>query len=54
MTGDEDGVAPPAAVHKLGRAIKRAQVMILPACGHWTPIERVADVNGALMNFYFG
>ena len=54
MTGDEDGVAPPANVQKLSRAIKRSKVTILNGCGHWTPIEKPSEVNAALMNFYFG
>ena len=53
ITGDEDAVAPPAAVQKLGQAIKRAKVVILSGCGHWTPLEKPAEVNAALMNFYF-
>ena len=54
ITGDEDGVAPAAAVQKLGKSIKGAEVSILPECGHWTPIERPADVNALMFNFYFG
>ncbi len=54
ITGDEDGVAPPAAVQKLSRAIKRSNLLVLEGCGHWTPIEKPSDVNAALMNFYFG
>ena len=54
ITGDEDGVAPPANVQKLSRAIKRSKTIILDGCGHWTPIERPSEVNAALMNFYFG
>ena len=54
ITGDEDGVAPPAVVQKLSKAIKGAQVRILPECGHWTPIERASDVNALMANFYFG
>jgi 3-oxoadipate enol-lactonase len=54
ITGDEDGVAPPANVQKLGRAIKGAKSLILEGCGHWTPIEKPSEVNAALMNFYFG
>jgi len=53
ITGDEDGVAPPAAVQKLSRAIKRSQTIFLNGCGHWTPIEKPAEVNAALVNFYF-
>lgn len=54
ITGDEDGVAPPAAVRKLSRAIKRSKSLVLNGCGHWTPIEKPSEVNAALMNFYFG
>ncbi len=54
ITGDEDGVAPPAAVQKLSRAIKRSNSLVLDGCGHWTPIEKPSEVNAALMNFYFG
>lgn len=54
ITGDEDGVAPPPAIHKLGQAIKGAKVLVLSGCGHWTPIEKPAEVNAALINFYFG
>ena len=54
ITGDEDGVAPPAAVQGLSKSIKRSNVHILPECGHWTPIERAADVNALMANFYYG
>jgi pimeloyl-ACP methyl ester carboxylesterase len=54
MTGDEDGVAPPAAVQKLAKSIKGARMVVFSGCGHWTPIERPAEVNAALVNFYFG
>lgn len=53
ITGDEDGVAPPAAVQKLSYAIKRSNFLVMANCGHWTPIERPTEVNAALMNFYF-
>ena len=54
ITGDEDGVAPPIAVQKLSRTIKRSNVLVLEGCGHWPPIEKPSEVNAALMNFYFG
>jgi len=54
ITGDEDGVAPPANVQKLAKAIKRSQTLILSGCGHITPIEKPVEVNSALLNFYFG
>ncbi|MBM3517232.1 MAG: alpha/beta fold hydrolase [Alphaproteobacteria bacterium] len=54
ITGDEDGVAPPAAVQKIGQAIKGSRVQILAECGHWTPVECAAEVSAAMLNFYFG
>ena len=54
VTGDEDAVAPPPAVRALGSRIKGSRVAVLPGCGHWTPIEKPAQVNSALLDFYFG
>lgn len=53
VTGDEDGVAPPAAARKIAHGIAGARLEILHRCGHWTPLERAAEVNHALLNFYF-
>ena len=52
MTGDEDGVAPPPAVRKLSQRIKRSELIILNGCGHWTPIEKPAEVNESFINFF--
>lgn len=46
VTGDEDGVAPPQAMRALAeRLIAAATVrsVVLPRCGHWTPVERPAE-----------
>ncbi len=46
VTGDEDGVAPPQAVRAMAErfvAAKRVRVVVLPRCGHWTPVERPAE-----------
>lgn len=53
ITGDEDGVAPPANVKKLNTAIKKSKMQVLTGCGHWQPIEKPAETNTALLNFYF-
>jgi len=53
ITGDEDGVGPPAAVKRLAQRIVGAKTVILAGTGHWTPIERPNAVNEALLNFYF-
>lgn len=40
VSGDEDGVAPPQAVRAMAERMKRARVVVLHRCGHWTPVER--------------
>ena len=40
ITGDEDLVAPPAAVQAMARRMPRARSVVLQRCAHWTPVER--------------
>jgi pimeloyl-ACP methyl ester carboxylesterase len=54
VTGDEDGVAPPQAVRAMADRLHRAaskRVVVLPRCGHWTPIERPEECGRALREF---
>lgn len=54
VTGDEDGVAPPSAVRAMAErlhAAKQPRVVVLPRCGHWTPIERPAECQRELRDF---
>jgi pimeloyl-ACP methyl ester carboxylesterase len=54
VTGDEDGVAPPQAVRALAErlhAARSTRVVVLPRCGHWTPIERPAECQAELRGF---
>ena len=54
VTGDEDGVAPPQAVRALAErlhAARSTRVVVLPRCGHWTPVERVAECQAELRDF---
>lgn len=53
ITGDEDATSPPPAVQRLAQSIKGSKMVVLSGCGHWTPIEKPAEVNAALVNFYF-
>jgi 3-oxoadipate enol-lactonase len=53
VTGDEDATAPPAVARSVAAAIAGAQFRVLGRCGHWTPLERAAEVSEALCNFYF-
>lgn len=54
ITGDEDGVGPPARCRELAGRIAGARLIVLPSTGHWTPIERPDAVNRALLEFYYG
>ncbi len=55
VTGDEDSVAPPQAVRAMAErlhAARRTRVVVLPRCGHWTPVERVAECQAELRDFF--
>jgi pimeloyl-ACP methyl ester carboxylesterase len=54
VTGDEDGVAPPSAVRAMSERLHDAasrRVVVLPRCGHWTPIERPEECQRELRDF---
>ena len=54
VTGDEDGVAPPQAVRAMAEKLHSAtstRVVVLPKCGHWTPVERPEECVRELREF---
>ncbi|WP_280151321.1 alpha/beta hydrolase [Piscinibacter sp. XHJ-5] len=51
VTGDEDIVAPPQAVRVMAERMKRARVVVLHRCGHWTPLERSEECARELRDF---
>jgi len=54
VTGDEDVVAPPQAVRAMAEKLHRARsvrVVVLPKCGHWTPVERPEECMRELRSF---
>lgn len=54
VTGDEDGVAPPQAVRAMADKLhgaKNTRVVVLPRCGHWTPVERPEECQRELREF---
>ena len=54
VTGDEDGVAPPQQVRAMADRLHGARstkVVVLPRCGHWTPIERPEECQRELREF---
>ena len=54
VTGEEDAVAPPQSVRAMADRLHDAQskrVVVLPRCGHWTPIERPEECQRELRDF---
>ena len=54
VTGEEDVVAPPQAVRAMAEKFhsdRNARVVVLPRCGHWTPIERPDECARELRDF---
>ena len=54
VTGDEDGVAPPQAVRAFAEKLhsaKSTRVVVLPKCGHWTPVERPEECGREVREF---
>lgn len=51
VTGDQDGVAPAAAVEIMAARIKGSTKVVLAACGHWTPFERPQECMRELAQF---
>ena len=54
VTGDEDAVAPPQSVRAMAERLHGARstrLVVLPRCGHWTPIERAAECQAELRDF---
>lgn len=54
VTGDEDGVAPPQAVRAMADRLHNTaskRVVVLPRCGHWTPVERPEECQRELRDF---
>jgi pimeloyl-ACP methyl ester carboxylesterase len=51
VTGDQDGVAPPAAVEAMAARIADSKTVVLKACGHWTTFERPQECIKELNDF---
>ncbi|MDB5916651.1 MAG: hypothetical protein JWR40_885 [Massilia sp.] len=52
VTGDQDGVAPAAAVTAMSEKIKGSVMHVLHGCGHWTTFEKPRDCVELLKKFY--
>lgn len=52
VTGDEDGVAPPANVAAMAARIAGARQVVLEGCGHWTTFEKPQRCMQELRQFH--
>ena len=52
--GREDKVIPLANSYKLMELIDRADLAVFSHCGHWSMIERTADFNRLVRDFFLG
>jgi len=52
VSGTDDTTAPPASVEALAASLPSARVELLPGCGHWTAVEKPAEVVAAMTRFY--
>jgi pimeloyl-ACP methyl ester carboxylesterase len=48
LCGREDGPTPLAMHEEMAAAIPEATLIVLPRCGHLTPLERPGDVTAQL------
>jgi 3-oxoadipate enol-lactonase len=52
VTGDQDGVAPRAAVVAMHERIKGSRMQVFQGCGHWTTFEKPRECAEELKSFY--
>ncbi|WP_186094425.1 alpha/beta fold hydrolase [Burkholderia gladioli] len=51
LVGDSDPVTPPEFAREMAEAIPDAKLVIVPECGHTSPLERPEAVNAALRDW---
>lgn len=51
VTGDQDGVAPAAAVEAMAGRIAGSRMVVLAGCGHWTTFEKPLECARELDQF---
>jgi len=52
VTGDQDGVAPPANVALMAKRIRGCRAVTFEGCGHWTTFEKPQACMQELEQFY--
>lgn len=51
VVGAEDAITPPECLERAARTIPRSELVVVPRCGHMTPLEDPAAFNVALAAF---
>jgi len=51
LTGDEDNTSPPPRTRGLAERFEQGRLRILGRCGHWSSVERPAEVTATLIDF---
>jgi pimeloyl-ACP methyl ester carboxylesterase len=51
LVGDDDQLTPPALAHEMAAGIPGARLVVVPACGHLSTLERPQAVNEALLDW---
>jgi len=51
LVGDSDEPTPPELAHEMAAAIPDARLVVVPACGHLSTLERPEAVNAALIEW---
>jgi pimeloyl-ACP methyl ester carboxylesterase len=54
IVGDADEMTPPKLAEEIAGGIPGARLVVVPACGHLTTLERPDDVNAALVAWLEG
>ncbi|MFN7191875.1 MAG: alpha/beta fold hydrolase, partial [Rhodospirillales bacterium] len=53
-TGEDDAIGTPAMSRDIAARLPQAHAEILPRTGHWTPVERPAEIARTVSQFWFG
>lgn len=54
LVGDSDGVTPPEYAKEMAAGIAGSRLVVVPECGHYSPIERPEAVTAALVEWIKG
>jgi len=52
VTGEEDALTPPEEGHEMATHIAGAEFKVVPGAGHLTPMERPAEFNELVAEFW--